>query len=274
MAAEYKKLSSGPGTQAIRTMLERTNATLPFSRATSILDNGCGPGPITSALIKQHGAEIPEACEFLAADFSEGMVKQVEGSKEEALASPEGEGNARVWSRVQTRVLNAMDLKGVEDGSKSHVLAGWVYFMTPDPQKCLTESLRVLKEGGVLAVTAWEASDWLEVMMTLKEIRPDFTMPELPKNWSDVDLLGRELEGAGFKEVKSERVRVTMGFERHEVLVDFMMDSMPMVTAFTKQMSGEEVEGYKRAAIKKMKGFCPETPGTLHGWALLAVGKK
>lgn len=274
MAAEYKKFSSGPGTQAIKTMLERTNALSPFSRATAILDNGCGPGPITSALIRQHGAEIPKDCEFLAADFSEGMVKQVEGAKQEALASSEGDANAGVWARVETKVLDATDLQGVSDGSKSHVLAGWVYFMTPDPQKCLTESLRVLKEGGVLACTAWEDSDWLQVMLTLKEVRPDFTMPELPKAWSNVGLLKKELEGAGFKDVRSERVAVTMRFEEHEGLIDFMADTMPMMTAFTKQMSEEEVKRFKEVAAAKMREFCPEAPGQLHGWALLATGQK
>jgi ubiquinone/menaquinone biosynthesis C-methylase UbiE len=274
MAVEYKKFSSGPGTQAIKVMIERTNAILPFSRATAILDNGCGPGPITSAVIKQYGAEIPADCEFLAADFSEGMVKQVEGSKKEALESTGGDENASVWSRVQTQVLDATNLQGVADGSKSHVLAGWVYFMTPDPKACLTESLRVLQDGGVLACTAWEASDWLDVMMTLKEVRPDFTMPELPKNWSDAELLKKELEGAGFRDVKSERVPVTMGFETHEGLINFMADAMPMMTAFTKLMTAEEVQKFKDVAVAKMKEFEPNAPGTLHGWALLAVGQK
>ena len=273
MAAEYKKFSSGPGTQAIKVMIERTNAILPFSRATGILDNGCGPGPITSAIIKEFGDEIPADCEFLAADFSEGMIKQVEGSKKEALES-EGKENAQIWSRVQTQVLDATDLQGVADASKSHVLAGWVYFMTPDPQKCLTESLRVLQDGGVLACTAWEDSDWLQVMMTLKEVRPDFTMPELPKNWKDAELLKKELEIAGFKDVKSERIPVTMKFETHEGLIDFMADAMPMMTAFTKLMTAEEVKRFKEVAVAKTKSFCQEAPGTLHGWALLAVGQK
>jgi len=274
MAAEYKKFSSGPGTQAIKVMIERTNALLPFSRATAILDNGCGPGPITSAIIKEFGAQIPADCEFLAADFSEGMIKQVEESKKEALAAAEGQQNANVWSRVNTQVLDATDLQGVPDASKSHVLAGWVYFMTPDPRKCLTESLRVLQDGGVLACTAWEDSDWLQVMMTLKEVRPDFTMPELPANWKDAGLLKGELEGAGFREVKSERVPVTMRFETHEGLIDFMADAMPMMTAFTKLMTAEEVRRFKEVAVAKTKSFCSQAPGTLHGWALLATGQK
>ena len=273
MAVEYKKFSSGPGTQAIKVMIERTNALHPFSNATAILDNGCGPGPITSAIIDKYGAELPADCEFLAADFSEGMVKQVEGSKKEALESA-GEGNASVWSRVQTQVLDATDLQGVPDASKSHVLAGWVYFMTPSPQKCLTESLRVLQPGGVLACTAWEASDWLDVMMTLKAVRPDFTMPELPKNWKDAGLLKKELEIAGFRDVESERVPVTMRFETHEGLIDFMADAMPMMTAFTKLMTAEEVKRFKEVAVAKTKEFCAEAPGTLDGWALLAVGQK
>jgi hypothetical protein len=87
-------------------------------------------------------------------------------------------------------------------------------------------------------------------------------------------LLKGELEGAGFQNVSSERVPVTMGFETHEGLIDFMADAMPMMTAFTKMMTSEEVKRFKEVAVAKTKSFCPQAPGTLHGWALLAVGQK
>lgn len=245
------------------------NTILPFARATSILDNGCGPGPITSRLIELHGSEIPDTVPFLAADFSEGMLKQVEASKAEALAA----GN-QTWSRVETKVVDATDMQGVADESKSHVLAGWVYFMTPDPQKCLTESLRVLQPGGLLACTAWESSEWIDLVDTIKDVKPDMGMPRLPDNWKDAELLRKELEIAGFKEAQSERVPVTMEFEKHETIVDFMIDRLPFSAAMKKGMSEEEVRRWKETAVAKCKVLCPELPGTLHGWSLMAIGRK
>lgn len=224
---------------------------------------------MTAALISTHGHEIPATASLLAADFSEGMIKQVEELKRKAAS----EGDA-IWPRVETRLLDATDMRSVPDASQSHVLAGWVYFMTPDPQKCLTESLRVLQPGGVLACTAWESSQWLEIMKTLSEVRPDLELPELPKNWSDAGLLKGEVERAGFREAHAERVAVTMEVDRRETVVDWLIEKMPHAVALTKHMSAEEVQKWKDIAAEKCKLFCPDEPGTLSGWSLMASGRK
>jgi SAM-dependent methyltransferase len=200
------------------------------------------------------------------------MIKQVEASKEEALAA--GGAKAEVWKRVQTKVLDAMDLQGVPDESKSHVLAGWIYFMTPDPQKCLSESLRVLAPGGVLAATSWEGSQWLDLLYTLSDVRADLELPSLPAKWSDVELLKKEFEVAGFKDVQSERVPVKMKFEKHETLVDFLLEKLPHAIAFTKQMEEGEVRRWKELCVAKCREFCPDAPGELRGWSLMALGRK
>ncbi len=52
------------------------------------------------------------------------MVAQVEGSREALFFFTSGGDAAKaaeVWKRVETQVLDAMDLKGVADESKSHV---------------------------------------------------------------------------------------------------------------------------------------------------------
>ena len=101
-------------------MLERANAFLPFTEATGILDNGCGPGPVMSRVLNDY--QIPESCSLTCSDFSEGMIKQVQGTKEDAVKADA----KSPWSRVETVVQDAMDLKSVEDSSKTHVTAGWV----------------------------------------------------------------------------------------------------------------------------------------------------
>lgn len=200
------------------------------------------------------------------------MIKQVEASKAEALSS--GDAKAEAWKRVETQVLDAMDLQGVPDESKSHVMAGWVFFMTADPQKCLSESLRVLAPGGVLACTSWEGSEWLSLMYSLEEVRPDLKLPSLPEKWSDADLLKKEFDIAGFKDVQVERVNVHMKFEKHETLTDFLVDKLPHAVALTKQMSVEEVKKWKELCTVKAKEYCADAPGSLSGWSLMAIGRK
>jgi ubiquinone/menaquinone biosynthesis C-methylase UbiE len=269
LAKEYKGMASGPNAQVNKVMFERLNTALPFSQATAILDNGCGPGPVISGLIAAHAKDIPESTPFLAADFGEAMIEQVLESKKQGM-----EAGDNTWERVETRVLNAMDMQGVPDSSHSHITAGFVYFMTPDPQKCLSESLRILQPGGVLAVSSWEGSEWLDIMKTLKLVRPDKVLPGLPENWSRVDLMKAELETAGFIDARTERVPVTMRFEDRDSFIDMLLTKMPHMVDMLQDMSTEEIAKLREVATDLSKKLSPESPGILKGMALLAVGRK
>ena len=196
------------------------------------------------------------------------MVKQVEASKQSSAGKPG-------WDRLQTKVLNAIDMRDIPSDSQSHITAGWVYFMTPDPQKCLSESLRLLKPGGVLAASSWEGNQWMDIISyAFAQVRPEKQMPSLPAQWSDVELLRREFEQAGFQDVQSERVPVGMRFQRYEVLVEWLLTKMPFVVALTRDMSEEEMGRLRVEAVKKCKEFCSSEPGELRGVSLLAVGRK
>ena len=120
MAEIYKKLTVETSMGPIRVMLERANALLPFSEATGILDNGCGPGPVMGRILRNY--KVPESCTLTCSDFSEGMIKQVQITKEDQVKLD----SSSSWKRVETVLQNAMDLQSVQDASKSHVTAGWV----------------------------------------------------------------------------------------------------------------------------------------------------
>ena len=120
IADAYKKITTETSVRPISVMLESANALLPFSEATGILDNGCGPGPIMSRMLKDY--QIPKSCSLTCSDFSEGMIKQVQQTKDGAVKAD----SSSPWSRVETVVQDATDLKSIEDLSKSHVTAGWV----------------------------------------------------------------------------------------------------------------------------------------------------
>ena len=267
IAAEYTKLSVKVASKPLAAILDSANTLLPFSEATSILDNGCGPGAVTGRLIEEYGLVVPKDCALLCTDFSEGMIDQVKATKAREADNP-------LWQRVEASISNAMDLVAINDGSQSHVLAGWVYFMTPDPKKCLSETMRVLKDGGVLVCSSWEGSQWMDLMFYPAKIRPDIKMPAMPVEWVTADAVRTELEKAGFRDVHSRRVPTEMGYESHEALADLLMKRMPHMIALLADWSASELAKLKTLIIEGVRGMCSEEPGVLNGMAIVAAGRK
>ncbi|KAK5127191.1 hypothetical protein LTR85_008552 [Meristemomyces frigidus] len=267
LASDYIKLSENASMAPIGIMLDRANALSPFSKATGILDNGCGPGPVMSRLIKDYGSVIPENCPLTCCDFSKATIKQVIGMKDRAEdGSP--------WKRVEPKVQNAMDLREVADESQTHVTAGMVYLMTPDPQKCLNESRRVLKEGGVLSLSCWEGTQWMDLMMLVQRVQPDKQLPKMPEEWSNTAAVESELKKAGFRDFESYRVPVEMKYESQESIVEFLVTKLPHMVAICKDMSDEEVTRLKEVMVDEAKRMCPDAPGKLEGVALVGIGRK
>jgi len=221
MAKVYQRITVGTSHRPIGVMLERANALLPFSQATGILDTGCGPGPVMQRILEEH--PLPESCSLTCADFSEGMIKIVREQKEEQIKKK----SDSPWNRLEVMIQDAMDLNKIQDASQSHVTAGWVFFMTKDPQKCLSESRRALEDGGVLTCSSWKGSEWLDLTNLLKVVRPDKVMPELPAGWREADAMKAELEKAGFRDVACEEVTTKLSFDSMDELVDFMLTKMP-----------------------------------------------
>lgn len=104
MAKIYQQLTVQTSRGPIGKMLERADALLPFTEATGILDNGCGPGPIMNRILEDYS--IADTCSLTCADFSEGMVNRVRQQREDKMK----EGIAG-WDRLEALVQDATDLK-------------------------------------------------------------------------------------------------------------------------------------------------------------------
>ncbi|KAK3059177.1 hypothetical protein LTR09_000743 [Extremus antarcticus] len=268
MAKLYKSMAYGTSEKPSAALLKAADTFLPFSEATGILDNGCGPGPIMTRILD--GYKIPQSCQLTCSDFSEGMISQVRQHKEETVKA---DSNSP-WSRVESIVQDATNLKDIADDSQSHVTAGFVYFMTSDPQKALTESRRVLKDGGVLSLSSWQGSQWSDLMFLLPKVRPDKKMPHMLPEWTNADKLKGELEKAGFRDVQVQQVKTTMTYEKRSSLIELISTKMPHLVPIIKEMSDEEVQRYKDMMDEDMKKMCPDEPGSLEGVALVATGRK
>jgi ubiquinone/menaquinone biosynthesis C-methylase UbiE len=115
----------------------------PITSTSYILDNACGLGIVTDLIKAQH----PKA-HIKCTDIAPGMIDIIK----EKVDGVE-------WENVEAELLDARDLKTLQEGTFTHVLTNFGFHPTPDdlagPAKAAKEMWRVLKPGGVAVVTTW-----------------------------------------------------------------------------------------------------------------------
>ena len=254
----------GPGVQGGQALVKHANSSLPFSKASGIMDIGCGSGSVVRELIAAYGPEIPKEARIIAADLSPGMIEQVRQRQSQDTA----------WAKVELAIYDAMDLSAVPDGSLSHVLSGFTIFLLPDHRKGMSEALRILETGGILAFTSMAQSTWTELMGKISEVRPEKKVPGPGPMWKTEDGVKGELEAAGFKDVQAYSASLYIPFEDHMEIVDYLMSTLPFMPMFTKDMTAEEISRSRDLMIQHVKEEYPTLPGKLPGLAIIGIGKK
>jgi SAM-dependent methyltransferase len=106
-----------------------------------VLDMGCGAGRHAFALYRR-GADV------VALDLDEGELKDVAGM----FAAMRDEGEAPAGATAQAVRGSAYDLP-FEDDSFDRVVAAEVLEHLPQDERAMAELVRVLKPGGLIAVT-------------------------------------------------------------------------------------------------------------------------
>ena len=254
-------------------MLDAMNASIPFSQATGVLDDGCGTALATGLLLDRFATELPATAKVIATDFSAGLIENVRKHQTAEVAK----GN-EAWKRVDASVMDAMDLSGIADGSLTHVMAGFVLFMVSDGQKALREALRVLTAahgGGVLAATSFKQSEWIDCMNeALQAVRPEVPTMHMGPAWGSVEGMTAELEKAGFREARAEEVETFMAVGDHEQLAQFMVRKMPAGQNMSKGLMPAEIDRFVDEYARRIQETASKGEGRLKGIALLAVGRK
>jgi ubiquinone/menaquinone biosynthesis C-methylase UbiE len=252
-------------------MLTGANALHPFTEATGILDNGCGPGSIMATILSEYDDKLPSSCTLTCSDFAESMIDAVRATKVAEVSK----NASSPWQRVEADVMDSMDLHSIDDDSLSHVLAGWVFFMTSDPQKCLSESRRVLKSDGVLTASSWDGNmEWLQLMRLASVIRPDKEFPSFPEEWTSTSGVRAELEKAGFRDVDVVEVATHWPFESYEAMADNVMTKTPQMLALLKDFTDKEREELAALVIKECRKMTSSEPYALKGVSIVAFGRK
>ena len=109
------------------------------SRVKKILDSGCGAGNLTKHLTSL-------GCEVIASDVSKGFLDLV---------------SARTYeTRVETILLNGIDLSNIADESVDMVATYSVMHHIPDYLGILKEFMRVLQPGGIVYIDHEPSSEY------------------------------------------------------------------------------------------------------------------
>ncbi|MEX2032209.1 MAG: methyltransferase domain-containing protein, partial [Dehalococcoidia bacterium] len=210
----------------------------------TILELAAGPGETGFAAAQLLGDEG----RFICTDFAPNMV-EVARSESQRL----GLGN------VEHRQLDAerMDL---EDSSVDGVLCRWGYMLMADPAAALRETRRVLRDGGLLAVSVWgtaEANPWASIPgRVLREQTgappPDPTAPGIFA-LADPERTRSLLEAAGFDVKRMEDVAMTWRFEDFEAYWTFLVELAGAIAVAIAALSDEdqrELRGRLEPAIE------------------------
>ena len=120
---------------------------LPLKPGDKVLDIGCGPGWFWASVMQ----DVPENLHLTLADQSSGMIAE---AMERCSALPFGS--------VTGHQANAAALP-FENGSFDAVIAMHMLYHLADPAVAIAEMSRVLKPGGVLAVTTNGAGNMREI---------------------------------------------------------------------------------------------------------------
>ncbi|KAH8170298.1 methyltransferase domain-containing protein [Sarocladium implicatum] len=183
----------------------------PIETASSVLDNACGTGVATAALIRlaQKTQSDPE---IYAADGAENMT---------AIAS----------KRFQNDRLHIVTARGEKlpfaDNSFTHSITnlGLIFFY--DARTGAAEILRTLQPGGVAVITGWIDLGYVEAIREAQRaIHPDaqpFCVP-LEGAWLDPEFTRKLLEEAGFEGIQFHEQPAYFGCDTIQGVVDLLQN--------------------------------------------------
>jgi SAM-dependent methyltransferase len=210
----------------------------------TVLELGAGPGDTGFAA----AALVGEAGRLISSDFSREMVEVARRR-----------GGELGLENVDYRVIDAeridLDLASV-DG----VLCQSSYMLVADPAAALSETRRVLRPGGRLAMSVWGAPDlnpWASIGGRILVERGLLPSPEPgapgPFSMASEERTRALLEDAGFTEVRTDELSVCFPFrdiDEYERWVTDLSGSFAMVLRGLPDLEREELRAELRAAFE------------------------
>ena len=230
----------------------------------TVLELAAGTGD-TGFLVAER---IGDAGKLISTDFAPSMVEVARGAAE-----------SRGLGQVECRVLDAerMDL---DDSSVDGVLCRFGYMLMADPAAALSETRRVLRDGGRLSFAVWAAPDrnlWAAIpgltMVELGHLPPP--EPGAPGIFAmaDPNRIRELVTGAGFGEPQVEEVAIEWGYSDPDVHWDKTLAlAAPIAEAFGS-LSAEGQEAVHSTVRERVTERLAEGSAALDGVALAVLAE-
>jgi len=273
---EYRRTSletwaaMAPGWERWREEIERTSAPIrdwmlsqlaPHPDDT-VLELAAGPGDTGFAV----AALLGERGRLISTDLAPAMVDVARRRSAEL-----GLRNVEHW------VMDAERIE-LEDDSVDGVLCRFGYMLMPDPHAACSETRRVLRRGGRLALAVWRGADqnpWISIAGRMLVERGHAPRPEpgAPGIFAlaNEERLRTLLDDAGFVVGRSEDVQVRFVYRDVDDYVRRARDTGGVFSTVWREVSDEEREAMKAHLVETFAPFAVEGGYELPGVALAAV---
>jgi SAM-dependent methyltransferase len=222
----------------------------------TILELAAGTGDVGFAVTERLGADG----KLIQTDFAPGMVEA-----ERRFAADSGLAN------IEHRVLDAerMDL---EDASVDGVVCRYGYMLMADPAAALSETRRVLRDGGRLAFAVWAQPD-----RNLWAFIPGFALveaghlpppePDAPGIFAmgDPERIRTLVAGAGFGDPDIQEVTVDWDYTDPDVHWEKTMKLAAPIAEAVNALPDDGRERIRELVATRVTEQVAENPAALHG---------
>jgi len=228
----------------------------------TVLELGAGPGDTGFAV----AAWLGERGRLISSDFSAGMVK---------LARQRG---AELGiENADYRVIDAEKID-LETDTVDRVLCQSAYMLVADPSAALSETRRVLRPSGRLALSVWgtpERNPWASIGGRLLVERGYLPPPE-PHAPGVFSMASAErtrtlLEEAGFTTARIDEVPVRFAFDDLDAYESWVMDVAGPFAMVVRGLPDGDREELKAQLDRAFAPFATEHGYELPGVALTAI---
>ncbi|MCF6235434.1 MAG: class I SAM-dependent methyltransferase [Gammaproteobacteria bacterium] len=239
---------------------EEAISSLELKTGDKVLDVACGPGTVSLMVSKQ-------VASVHAIDFSESMLSilnnKINDSGLNNIQVSHGDGQALPY--------------GNDSFNAAFSMFGLMFF--PDRCKGFSEIYRTLKAEGRIAVSSWAPVEQSPVMKAmfgaLRAIKPDLPEPEaVMESLENPEVFEKELQEAGFHDVRIQRMRKEFSVESVRVFWDGMVLGSVPIVMMKNSMGETEWLKKERLALEYLEKILPITPTSLAADAWLGVGVK
>jgi ubiquinone/menaquinone biosynthesis C-methylase UbiE len=248
--------------EALAPVRESLIAELAPRSGDTVLELGAGPGDTgfaAAALLAGRGR-------LISSDFSPDMVEVARRR-----------GAELGIENVDYRVIDAEQIELGAD-SVDGVLCQSGYMLMADPAAALSETRRVLRSGGRLALSVWgapELNPWASIGGRILVERGHLPPPEPAApgvfSMASAERTRALLEEAGFAEVRTREIPVGFAFDDLDAYERWVMDVAGPFAMVVRGLQKREREQLKAQVSRAFAPFATERGYEIPGVALIAI---